>query len=215
MDLPSNSHSAQPLPPVEKNENLKKVEKIVTGEVGRRKKGLGRRFLETFFGGDAKSAVMYVVTDVLLPATKDAIADAFSQGIERMLFGENRHSSRRHGHRSGNPNYTSYNRYSQPSSQSSGRREEPRNISRRGRESHDFDEILLQTRVEADEVLSGLYDLLERYEMISVSDLYNMVGITPSYTDEKWGWTSLQGSSVSRDRGGRYILNLPPTEQLV
>jgi hypothetical protein len=213
MDLPSNSQSARSSP-VEKKEEIQ-TSKVIVGEIGRRKKPLGRRFLDTFFGGDAKSVVGYVMTDVLLPAAKDAIADAFSQGIERMLFGEARYSSRRHsGSRPSGPGgYTSYNRYSQQSSSPTGRREENR-MSRRGRESHNFDEILFENRIDADEVLRSMYDILEKYEMVSVKDLYGLAGITPDYTDEKWGWTSLQGSAISRERNGRYLLNLPPTEQL-
>ena len=209
-EYPANSHKAKSVP---ESENLpKKVEKITVGEVTRRKKPLGRRFLDTFFGGDAKGVLGYVLMDVLVPAAKDMAADAVSQGIERMIFGEARSTSRRTGARpGGNNSYVSYNRYS--TGNPIGRREEPREVSRKARGNHDFDEIILATRVEAEEVIGRLFDLVSQYEMATVADLYELVGVSGNYTDEKWGWTDVRGAGVTRVRSG-YLLDLPRPELL-
>jgi len=209
MDYPNNSHKAKSKP--EKVEP-KKVERIVAGEVVRRKKPLGKRFSETFMGGDAKGVWGFVAFDVLVPAAKDMAADAVSQGIERMLFGEARSASRRSSSRSNGPlGHVAYNRYG-PSSIPI-RREEPRNVSRRSRASHNFDEIILATRVEAEEVVDRLFDLVNRYESATVADLYEMVGVDSEYTDDKWGWTDIRGAGVARVRNG-YLLDLPKPEPL-
>lgn len=192
----------------------KRVEKVVQGAVVRRKKPLGKRFADTFLGGDARGVLGYVMMDVLLPAAKDTIADAVSQGIERMLFGESRSTSRRTGSRPGPAGYghVNYNKY-HSSSSSMVRREEPRSVSRRARSSHDFDEIILNTRVEADEVLDQLFNLLDKYEQVSVAELYELVGVQGDYTDAKWGWVDLRGAGVTRIRNG-YLLDLPKPEPL-
>ena len=78
-------------------EEKKVVEKVVTGKVSRRKTPLSKRLKELFVGGDTHSVGSYILFDVLVPAAKDTIADAISQGIERMLFGDARSSSRRTG----------------------------------------------------------------------------------------------------------------------
>lgn len=78
---------------------------------------------------------------------------------------------------------------------------------------HEFDEITLATRVEADEVLTRLRQLIDRYEEASVADLYKMLGVNPEYTDDKWGWDDLDTARVSRSRGG-YTLDLPRPEPL-
>lgn len=215
-NFPSNSHESKALPPKESQEKepqekKKRVLKVVDGEVVRRKKSLSSRFFETFFGEDGKSVGVYVVQDVLLPALKDMIADALSQGVERALFGETRSASRRTGYRSGGSSVpVNYSRYS---SSIGSRREEPRSISRRSRATHNFDDIIIATRAEADEVVEQMFELLERYRVVSVSDLYELVGVDGSFTDEKWGWTNLRGIGVSRIREG-YVLNLPRTEPL-
>lgn len=208
-EFPGNASKAEKEP----DPDSKNVEKVVTGEVVRRKKPLGKRIKEIFVGGDARSVGNYVMFDVLVPAAKDTIADIVSQGIERMLFGEARSTSRRTGFRpsGGSPGYVSYNRFS-PSQPT--RREEPRaQISRRARASHDFDEIILSTRIEAEEVIDRLFDLVARYETATVADLYELVGVTGNYTDDKWGWTDIRGAGVTRVRNG-YLLDLPRPEPL-
>lgn len=211
-DYPTNSRRPKP----EASDQPKKITKVVEGDVVRRKKTLGRKFKETFMGGDTKGVWEYIMLDVLVPAAKDMIADAASQGVERMVFGEARSTSRRTGQRpsSGVNGYVSYNRYSSPvgRSSASGRDERP-TMSRRGRASHDFDEIILATRVEAEEVIDRLFDLVSRYETATVSDLYELVGVSGNYTDDKWGWSDIRGAGVTRVRNG-YLLDLPRPEAL-
>jgi len=206
MDFPSNSVTPRS-EKKETSEGREKIEPVIQGKVLRQKKPLKRKFTEVFVGGDARSVWSYVFMDVLVPAAKDMAADAVSQGIERMLFGEVRSSSRRGGRFSGpSNNYVNYTRYS---SGTRRERDEPsRSISRRARASHDFDEIILATRVEAETVIDKMFDLLTRYDSVSVSDLYDLVGMTGDYTDEKWGWTDLRGAGVTRIRNG-YLLDLP------
>ena len=207
MDYPSNSQKSKSAPEEPKPE--KNIEAVVKGDVVRRKKPLGKRFLETFGGGDANSVWEYVLFDVLVPAAKDTVADAVSQGVERMIFGEARSSSRRTGSRPGSSNgYVGYDRYSKKPV-----REEPRSVSRQSRARHDFDEIILDTRVEAEEVIDRLFDLVSKYDAASVSDLYELVGISANYTDKNWGWTDIRGAGVTRIRNG-YLLDLPKPEPI-
>lgn len=208
-NFPSNSHNEKKAAPVTKREP-KKVEKVVSGGVVRRKKPLSKKFADIFIGESAKSVWRYIAFDVLVPAAKDMVYDAFSQGLDRTLFGDTRH---RHGssrsHSSGS--YISYNRFGSNPYQ---RAPEPRReMSRRGRATHDFDEIILETRVEAEEVINRLFDLISQYETATVADLYEMLGQSGNFTDEKWGWVDIRGAGVTRVRGG-YLLDLPRPEPL-
>lgn len=211
-DFPSNARRETRSIPV--REPAKNIEKVVTGEVVQRKKSLGKRFKETFVGGNAKGVWEYVTLDVMIPAAKNMFADAITEGFERMIFGDSRPSSRRHGSRSGGANgYVSYNRYSSHGPAPISHRDEPRPISRRARASHDFDEIILETRVEAEVVIDHLFEVVSKYETATVADLYDMVGIDGKYTDDKWGWTDLRGAGVTRVRNG-YLLDLPKPEPI-
>jgi hypothetical protein len=211
-DFPGNSHKKAR---EDNPEPQKKVEKVVTGKVVTRKPPVSRRLASVLFGADAKSSWLAVVQDVLVPAAKDMAADALSQGFERMIYGEARSTPRRRsgllgGFQQG-PS-VSYNRFStNPVGRASGlgqRNDDRRPMSRQSRASHNFDEIILATRAEAEAVLEQMYEVLSKYDVATVADLYELVGITGEYTDEKYGWTDLRGSDVTRIREG-YLLNLP------
>ena len=188
----------------------KKVESVVTGRVLRKKTSLGRRFLNTFVAGDGQGVWHYVLLDVVVPAVKDVIADAVSQGVERMIFGEARSTSRRTGQRpSGSSGYVSYNRFSSP------RRDTVSSpiLSRQARATHNFDEIILATRAEAGEVIDRLVELVAQYEQATLGDLYSLIGVTGEFTDEKWGWVDLETAGIRRVSGG-YLLVLPRPQAL-
>lgn len=184
----------------------KKVKKVVEGEVIRRKRNKSSALLESLSG-----AWEYVATDVLLPAAKDMLSDAVAQGVDQILFGESR-TTKRARTRSGSNGTVSYNKYSSRSRKRETEFREP-TISRKARATHDFDEIILATRIEAEEVIDRLFDLVSRYEIATVADLYELVGAQGKYTDASWGWYDLRGATVRRIRNG-YLLDLPAPEHL-
>ena len=191
----------------------KKVEKIVSGEVVRRKPPISRRFMDTFFGGhDAKGVWEYVMFDVMIPAAKDMVSDAVSGGVERTLFGESRPRGGRRPLGGSGGGYVSYNRYSAGSPRRERDHERP-TMSRRSRPGREFDEIILDTRVEAEAVIDQLYHIVAEYEVVTVADLNEMLGVASEYTDGKWGWTDIRDAGVTRVRTG-YLLNLPRPEPI-
>lgn len=216
-DIPNykpNSHKTRGDSKSEERAEKPKVEKVISGTATKRKKSLGSKVKETFTGDDAGTVGEYILFDVVIPAAKSMISDAVSQGIERMLFGDIRR--RPNGGPRVGTNYTSYNRVSS-SGGSPGRAFEPdgprRSMTRKARATHDFDEIVLGSRGEAEQVIERLTDLVSTYDVATVSDLYDMVGITGSFTDDKWGWYDLREAQVTRIREG-YLLSLPKTSEI-
>lgn len=205
-EFPSNSKNPQTPKPPEKV-----VEQVVTGEAALRKKSLGRRFREVFIGGDTKSVVSYVIADVLIPQAKDMFAEAVSSGFERLIYGDSRPGARRYGNRAQpGPGPTNYTRYAVRGNNPIGRQPHEDRRPTVSVRTQDIDDILLATRVEAETVVDRMYDLLRDYDTVSVADLHSLVGLSSSYTDQKWGWTDLQGTDVRRVREG-YVLVLPKT----
>ena len=182
-----------------------KLKPIVTTSVIQRKKPLSKRVMETFVGGDARGTMMFVVGDILVPAAKDMLAEALTQGFERMIFGESRNSGRR-------SSFSAPRNYNRMSHNRPPMREDPRELSRRARVNHEFDEIILDTRAEAELVIDKLDEQLAEYDVVTVATLYDLVGISSQHTDGKWGWDSMEGARVEKLRGGGYLLNLPKTQ---
>jgi hypothetical protein len=205
-DFPSNSDASRNQP------EDKKIERVISGEARRKKPSIGKRFKDTFIAGTVRSTVSYVALDVLLPMAKDTVVEVVEQGITKLIFGDGR---RRRGSMPPPSGPTGYINYSRYSSGPMGDRmsSASRAMSRRARAAHDFDEIVLDSRTEAEEVIDRLYDLVSRYESASVADLYELVGLGSSHTDHKWGWTDLRGAGVSRIRDG-YLLDLPDPDPL-
>jgi hypothetical protein len=197
--LPSNSHNAKAkAQPAAKP----KLEKITTGTVKERKKPIFARAAHSMVTEDGSSVFQYVVMEVLVPAAKNMLSDAVSQGIDRMLYGD---SGRRSSTR---PGYTNYG-----TSKVTPLRPERREISRTSRARHDFRDIVLDSRGDAEDVLDTLGNLIDKYEMATVADLYELVGIEGEFTDDKWGWLDLSRARVRHVREG-YLLDLPPTEPI-
>lgn len=210
QDFPNNSNRAREQ---EKTEPAAepRAQKIVDGTVVQRKKPFMRRLRETFIAGDVVNIKEYVLFDVLIPAVRDMFTDAMIQTVERTFNGDSRSSSRRMARRS--PGVTNHINYSRPGS-SPLRRNEPREVSRNARATHDFNEIILDSYAEADMVIDKMRDIIERYGKVSVAELYGLVGITPDFTDERWGWIELRNAGVSRLRGSQYLLNLPDPDPI-
>jgi hypothetical protein len=203
-DFPSNSEQDKKGPD-------KDIQRVTTTDVVRKKKSLRKQFTEVFLAGTVKNATQYVVMDVMLPNARDFVSESVSSYIDKLIYGDR---SRRRGAnppQSGPTGYVQYNRPTvsrppwAPSSQ--------RALSREARARHDFDEIVLNSRVEAEEVIDRLYDVVSRYESASVADLYELVGLSSTHTDHKWGWTDIRGAGVQRVRDG-YLLDLPNPEPL-
>lgn len=186
-----------------------KLEKVVKGNVVKQKKSFTKRLVSSMIGEDVNSVTQYIIQDVVVPAAKNTIADMVSGGIEMLLFGEIKGTKTK---RRGGQSYVSYNSYYGRDDRREPRRS-PHKRNPRSRSSHIFDDILLETRGEAEEVLSLLVELTDSYGMATVADLYDLVGVTSEFTDTKYGWESLGGATVDRTRSG-YLINLPRTIQL-
>jgi hypothetical protein len=207
QDFPANSQKAK-RGPVEPEP--KKIERVTSATAERRPRGLGKKFKETFVGGSAKMAIEYMITDVVVPAIQDTLIDAFQGGIERLIKGEG--SRRRSGTPSGygNVGHVAYNRMSSAPTRATT----SRMLSRQSRTRQDFDELVIPSRQEAEEVLERMYDILSRYEVVTVHDLYELTGVAGTHIDKKWGWEDLRGARADRLRNGSYLLNLPDPEPL-
>lgn len=212
MDFPGNSHTEKVKKKKQEEEKpVKNVEKVVEGTVVQRKRGWWRRIQDAMTGDDAQTVGSYVLYEVAIPAFRDLIFDIIRNGAERSLYGEVR-PSRGSGRGFGRNNVINYGSMSR-SRDNREYRNERREVSSRARRNHDFGEIIIPDRGEAEEVIDRLVDLIDRFGVATISDLYDLVGVTSDYADEKWGWYNLASARAVRTRDG-YLLDLPRTEPI-
>lgn len=212
MDFPGNSHTEKVKKQRQEEEKpVKNVEKVVEGNVVQRKRGWWRRIQDAMTGDDAQTVGQYILYEVAIPAFRDLIFDIIRNGAERSLYGDirpTRGSGRGLG-RNNIVNYGSMSRSRDDRDDRSGRRD----MSTRARRNHDFGEIIIPDRGEAEEVIDRMVDLIDRFGVATVSDLYDLVGVSSNYSDEKWGWYNLAAARAVRTRDG-YLLDLPRTEPI-
>jgi hypothetical protein len=181
-----NSHKSKSVPE-------KKVEKVIAGTVKSKKKNEIQKFAGLFLPEDVSNVKSYILFDVIVPLIKRALSDT----VEAILYPEGRPG------KNSTASKISYRSYYDKSNE----RNKDYNTSR-PRTGYSYDDIILDNRGEVEDVLSRMDELISTYGLVSVADLYDLVGVTGNYTDNKYGWTDIRSASVIRVRDG-YMLKLP------
>ena len=198
----SNSHKSKAeRAEIAKAAEKKKVKKVVSGKV-KTKKNDGRKLASMFISEDAADVKSYVIMDVLIPAIKKAISDIVTDGIDMILYGGKggNRSSRSAGK-------VSYRSYYDDRNRSSRDRDRDRDDNR-GRGRFDYDDIVFESRGEAELVREQMVEIIDHYGFVTVADMYDMADLTAPYTAAKYGWTNIRTAEAVRIRDG-YILKLP------
>lgn len=75
------------------------------------------------------------------------------------------------------------------------------------------EKVILSSKKDAENVREALINLLDTYEVVSIVDLYDLVGLPTVYVDNKWGWTTLENVEITQIPEG-YILDLPSAKPI-
>ena len=219
MDYQGNSHKAKEEALKEEKEAPpeKHLVKVVSGEVIQKKKPFGHKFKAIFFGGEFKEVVSYVTYDVLLPGARDMLFDTIRNGAHRTIYG-NRGGYQ--GRRDAIParSRVQYNNPVRrmtdprmPPSPSGRLPDQPPLPYRQNR--REANDIILASREDAEQVLETMTNCVDMYGVVSLADLYELVGLPQAIIDQKWGWTYITPTEIRQVRDG-YLLELPPMEEL-
>lgn len=177
----------------------KEVKQVANGRI--KEKGVGEKIADSFLSEDTRTVKNYIIWDVFIPGIKNAIADMVIGGLEMAFFGSAR--SRRS---SGGASRVSY----QSDYRDNYRNYSNSRVDRNYRSSRSgYNDIVLDTRQDAEEVRISMEELVNKYGEATVADLYSLVGITSTHQDNKWGWRDIRDFNISRSRGG-YVLDFEP-----
>lgn len=180
----------------------KRVEKVIKGTAKPQKKNGLSKFADIFTPGDVDDIKSYIFMDVLVPTIKKAFSEIVTNGVDMILWGGESGKPRT---RSG-ANHVSYRNYYD---NADNRRDSPRRTNSR----FDFDNLVLDTRGEAEDILDRMHELIEEYGDASVADLYDLANVTGEHTYNKYGWTNLRNAEIIRVRDG-YLLKMPKAKPL-
>ena len=197
-NLPDNSHKSRNEKRQLENANQveKRAEKVVRGKVKTRSNP-GRKFTDIFISEDAANVKNYIIMDVIVPSIKKAVYDLIVGTIDMSLYGGRGNGKRPTADKI---SYRDYNNVSRRDDRSYG--------STRTTSGYSYDDVVVETRGEAESVLQRMDEIMEEYEQVRVADLYDLVGISGDYTDNKYGWTNIRNARVVRTRDG-YKIEMP------
>lgn len=176
----------------------KKVEAVVSGKA-RTKKNPGKKIKNAIVASDSKTIGSYIFADVLIPRLKDIIAETIKSSADIAIYGEAGASKRKQGSASKIQYNSLYN----------GPARTAPSLPQRNN-SLDYDDIVFDTRGDAERVLEAMFDILNTYDSVSVLDLYDLADVScTNYQANKYGWKALGGAKTERTRDGSYALVLP------
>lgn len=201
-NYPANSRKAKE----EQKDTERKIEKVVSNPAKIKKKSGMSKFARVFLPEDVSDVKGYILMDILIPTAKKAIMGA----VDVLLNGKNGSSYSSNG-RISTASKVSYRKFYDD------RRDDRSSYSdSRSRARFDYDDIGFETRREAEEVRDRMMESIERYNYVSVADMYDMADLTAPFTSNKYGWTKVtdvaRADIVKVD--GDYVIKLPRVEPL-
>ena len=153
-----------------------------------------RKLADVFISEDISNVKNYILMDVIVPAIKKAIYDLVVGTLDMSLYGGRGSNSKRPTADKISYDYNGVSRRDNRSFNNT-----------KTNSGYSYDDIILDTRGEAEAVLMRLDEIMEEYPFVRVADLYDLVGITGNYTDNNYGWTNIRNAEVVRVRDGEKI----------
>lgn len=178
----------------------KKTGKIISGTVKKKKKSDVKKFLDVFIPEDIPNVKNRIFSTIITPAIKRIIddgIDTIAEGVRTFFLGEDYRPSNKQT----TTNTISYRNYYDKSRTKIYPTEQDC-VSRK------LDDLIFQSRRDVEEILLTLEEDINRYGIVSVADLYDLCGISHSYTDNNYGWTEVSDWEIVRTRNG-FRLKIP------
>jgi len=203
MDLPNKSAVPEPEQP---KKHITPV--VASGLVAKAPRPMTRRFLDYVFAESPQDLVKRIARDTLVPRAKAGVEEALQNFIHGMFWGQGSPplSNIVKGTvlRGGGMNYNAISTGSalqQAQAQAAG-------TPTPNRSSGGYEDLVCPTQEVAERLLAQLYEVFNQYRVVAVADLYEMANITPATSDNSFGWLSLDGARITKERNG-YVLALP------
>lgn len=176
----------------EAKETERKIEPVAKG-VAKQKNG-AHRFADVFISDDVRNVKSYFVTEVLVPGIQRIIYNGVTGALE-MIFpslGVHKKVDSDNGYRT---NYSGYYKNQSPKHPQMYR-------------TNEYDEVVVNTRGEAELVLDNMNEILSKYKMVRVADYYDLLEYEHDHTANNYCWTDLRDARIVRCSDG-YMISLP------
>lgn len=203
--LPSNSlmnQKEKEEPSIEKLE----VVPVVSGKVVRKKKSLGRKFVDTFISEDITDIPNYLKTQVLVPLIKKTVLDTMSILLNGKTRGgyNNSNEVRRYDRMGIGSSGNVYIMGSSNANQNSSIKKKT------------FNDLYYESASDGEDVEENIKGIFNTYRKVRVADVLELSKMSEyiEFTDNNYGWTDLTGMQLVYDSNGGATLKMPPAHPL-
>ena len=187
------------------------------------KKPLSERFAETFFNGSVKEAKSKAVHEIIVPAIKNMIFDAFTGALSSLLNGNGGDNWRRPQSNSWAPGVTLYSPAVPQTNYSTGTKLSQAIYTSSSSRRPAF--VAFDYKDDAEKVLNDLKGQLTMYPSVTMATYYDTASeyakgadTLITITDSQYGWTDLTmariRSQVCNDGKSRWVIQFPPTQAI-
>jgi len=212
--LPNNSYTARERREQETSETLSKAveaskqpQATTVAQGKARKPSLVKKFARYIVEDSIENAREKTLDEIVIPGVKTLIFDTLTDMLDIILFGGEGAPMGRYSASAGASKRMSYSKFYEEKSAKKNR------DGRSYRDAYEADDIILDTRNQANNVLNTLYGHIRKYGQVSVATYYDIVGVTGEWTDNRYGWTNINGAGIKPVRDG-FMIILPPATLL-
>ena len=182
-----------------------KLDPVVSAPVKPKQRTVWDKIKDEFVSEDGQSIGDYILIEVLIPAVKNTIQSMVNNAVDMFLYGSG-------GSRYGQPrpyggmqgSRVSYRQYYDQRPANNTNYARPRTTY-----GYDYNEVVFESRQDAEAVLYRMEETLANYQCVRVADYLELSGRNSNYTDNNYGWTSLETVQIRRSRDNGYYLDLP------
>lgn len=164
---------------------------------------------DAFISDEVHDVKDHMVFNVVIPAIKETLRNLVVNTVDMTLFGKIR--TTKPTEQRGGSTYIQYDRaYNSPqdyTKQSRPQSGAPIRVT-------ELDRIVFADKNDAIEVLNYLFENVEEYHVASVADFLGAANQQIQAIHHKWGWYSLNGSSVEQLPDGGYVIRLPRPQSI-
>ena len=167
-----------------------KVKKVVQGK---RTKNEARKMREIIAPGDMKNIGDYILMDILVPSAKKFLSEAGRVFIDMLIYGDSGRD-RRGSAPYDRVSYNNYGSYSSGNNQNNGTRT---------RTVFAYDDVVVPSRYDAENVIRTLEDIIATYQMVSVATFYEVCQVPDNnFMNHKYGWMNVKNAEIIPVRDG-------------
>lgn len=187
-------------------ETERKVSKVTEGKVTVSESMTAGKILRSFMPQDVGSIGRSMVMEVMLPQLKQTFYNALKNGLDTLFWGP---GGPKKNSSSGIGTKVNYTGYSNP-----GKTTSVVNASRPSA-TMDPEDVHFETKMDAQDVLDTMLEVIETYGEVSLADFLEISGVAnDNYTYRKYGWQSLAGSEIRRLGTGEFYIRMPRVKPL-